>query len=496
MSQAEDVPTKGLVSGAFRGQSKSDFDYPTPNPSSSLGYLPSSSTGEDYSRAVEENKENISPSSPQRVIKKYKANTLPLASTASFNAQVRKISKVLNIDPTHDCHVSVGRSTKLSQFTLNPHNKLMSRVHCIVDYISAEHKVQLYCKGWNGLNVTVPGLVDVKAVKDNVYSIEPKGLDAVKSDRVLFEDPQFTNFYILKGETINLPVMESIVMDIRGEVVLIEFSREGDNELAMAVEDSKEVNETKDEDEEVNEAKEEDREVNEAKEVIESKEAEEVNEAKEGIESKEAEVKKVIATAPIKSQTAKAFTETPNKIVTKVLAKIVTAQKLKANANSKESSKEPPHEHHKRVRKAYIREEEKEEKDLFEHMTTAQIQSVLKEIPGLKDITHVLTNHIAYSRLLQVPLSDLLSLNPVKEGGLTRLQLRCVLVHHISCVGLIYRPGTDAAGLPLDEEYYYIPEKDEDKSRVTLVEELKGSASHLRSCRKTHKQYFWKRPKK
>ena len=48
----------------------------------------------------------------------------------------------------------------------------------------------------------------------------------------------------------------------------------------------------------------------------------------------------------------------------------------------------------------------------------------------------------------------------------------------------------DAAGQPLQEEYYYMPENDEDRERTTLVSNIKGHGG-LRS-QKTHKQYYWK----
>ena len=41
----------------------------------------------------------------------------------------------------------------------------------------------------------------------------------------------------------------------------------------------------------------------------------------------------------------------------------------------------------------------------------------------------------------------------------------------------------DAAGQPLQEEYYYMPENDEDRERTTLVSNIKGHGG-LRSCRK------------
>ena len=72
------------------------------------------------------------------------------------------------------------------------------------------------------------------------------------------------------------------------------------------------------------------------------------------------------------------------------------------------------------------------------------------------------------------------------------MQVRSVL-NNIKCVGVIYRKGKDAAGKPLEEEYYYMPENDDDQSRTQLVANLKGHGG-LRSCRRTHKQYYWKKP--
>ena len=64
------------------------------------------------------------------------------------------------------------------------------------------------------------------------------------------------------------------------------------------------------------------------------------------------------------------------------------------------------------------------------------------------------------------------------------------------CIGVIYRKGKDAAGKPLEEEYYYDLENDPNQVRKFNVLSIKGGRTGLRSCRKTHKQYFWKKPAK
>lgn len=361
-------------------RARTEVEYPTPNPSSETGEAPLSLK-----------------STPVKLTRK-------LVPSELIRAAAKDSGKMVTIDTSADQRIEVGRSSKLAHVSVNPHNKLVSRVHCVLNYSKKNSKLMIECQGWNGINCTVPASVEVKHVGNKHYVVKPTGAIR-KGERVLYVDPQFTNFYVLKGETVELPAMDGTVLDLRGELLVLEFA-EG-----------------------------------------------------RGVASQAHELEQLEKTI---------------------------------SGTSREST---PLEH-KRVRKAYIREEEKEEKELVIHMSEEEVADELRGVTGIENLSNVLANHIAYSRLLQVPFSQLLTLNPVKQKKLTRLQLRCILCHRIPCIGVIYREGSDAAGLPLDEEYYYIPERDDDQSRVKLVEDLKGSGSHLRSCRKTHKQYFWKRPKK
>ncbi|KAL6947363.1 hypothetical protein ACO0QE_002246 [Hanseniaspora vineae] len=111
------------------------------------------------------------------------------------------------------------------------------------------------------------------------------------------------------------------------------------------------------------------------------------------------------------------------------------------------------------------------------------------------DMIRVLINHLAYASVQQVPLTSLFHVNTT-ISKLTKKELRYLLITRCECVGVIYRTGKDAAGKPLDEEYYYEFDKDTDQDRKAIVMSLKGGRANLRSCRKTHKQYFWKKPKK
>ncbi|KAJ8103550.1 hypothetical protein POJ06DRAFT_3330 [Lipomyces tetrasporus] len=104
--------------------------------------------------------------------------------------------------------------------------------------------------------------------------------------------------------------------------------------------------------------------------------------------------------------------------------------------------------------------------------------------------THIIA-HLAYSRLASTPLSVLHSSLPI-TSSLPDEILRSI-INGIPCVGVIKRQGKDASGKRLEEQYYYIPEQDEDLHRRAAVEELRGHPG-LRSCRKVHKQYFWRKP--
>uniref|UniRef100_A0A060SXH0 ARAD1A09394p n=1 Tax=Blastobotrys adeninivorans TaxID=409370 RepID=A0A060SXH0_BLAAD len=108
-----------------------------------------------------------------------------------------------------------------------------------------------------------------------------------------------------------------------------------------------------------------------------------------------------------------------------------------------------------------------------------------------EQIKNVIANYLAFSRLNSNPLSTIRSSNNLLRD-MPRSQLREVL-GNIPCVGVIPRDGKDAAGKPLEEEYFYMPENDDDDHRKSLVQNSRGGGG-LRSCRRTHKQYFWKKP--
>lgn len=108
---------------------------------------------------------------------------------------------------------------------------------------------------------------------------------------------------------------------------------------------------------------------------------------------------------------------------------------------------------------------------------------------------HVI-NQLAFSRVHSMPLTTIHTNLPAElracksaEGDeeLTHDELERVL-HSIPCVGEITRQdkGKDAAGKPLENEFYYLPEMDENAMRRDAVIGGRGGTG-LRAVRKSHK---------
>jgi hypothetical protein len=107
-----------------------------------------------------------------------------------------------------------------------------------------------------------------------------------------------------------------------------------------------------------------------------------------------------------------------------------------------------------------------------------------KESPEFDLQSHII-NQLAFSRLSSTPLSTILGHLPSEAGVLTINQIKGT-IRGIPCIGEVAREGKDAAGKPLESEYYYIPEKDEDEKRKeAVVTDLRKPG--LRACRKQHK---------
>lgn len=108
-------------------------------------------------------------------------------------------------------------------------------------------------------------------------------------------------------------------------------------------------------------------------------------------------------------------------------------------------------------------------------------------------MNHVI-NQLAFSRLSSTPFSMIMNQlpselkNPNRSGvenkGFQQDDLK-KLLDAAKCIGEIHREGKDAAGKPLESEYYYIPDEDQDEQRKAAVGGLRRPT--LRNCRKQHK---------
>ena len=110
-------------------------------------------------------------------------------------------------------------------------------------------------------------------------------------------------------------------------------------------------------------------------------------------------------------------------------------------------------------------------------------------------VNHVI-NQLAYSRLASTPLSTIMSNLPVyfkdqqspghKENKTLTTESLKKMLNVTGCIGEVSREGKDAAGKPLESEFYYVPERDADiDRREAVVEGLRKPG--LRACRKQHK---------
>lgn len=101
------------------------------------------------------------------------------------------------------------------------------------------------------------------------------------------------------------------------------------------------------------------------------------------------------------------------------------------------------------------------------------------------DVQGHIINQLAFSRLSSTPLSTILSHLPQEAGVLSINDIKRI-IRETACIGEVAREGKDAAGKPLESEYYYIPDEDKDEKRKeAVVNDLRKPG--LRACRKQHK---------
>jgi hypothetical protein len=116
------------------------------------------------------------------------------------------------------------------------------------------------------------------------------------------------------------------------------------------------------------------------------------------------------------------------------------------------------------------------------------------EDPRRETAQNHIINQLAFSARSSTPLSTIFSHLPSElvkksmQDGLSVHEIRAI-IKETKCIGEVAREGKDAAGKPLESEYYYIPEFDGDENRKeAVVNGLRKPG--LRACRKQHKVRF------
>ncbi|KAK9372989.1 uncharacterized protein V1513DRAFT_433276 [Lipomyces chichibuensis] len=337
--------------------------------------------------------------------------------------------------PRNGAELTLGRSSNSSSIVLSRTNKLISRVHVATRYISSANAIEVRCLGWNGARVGTP-----------------------------------TREYALaKGENVEIAADVNVIIDVCGERARVE--------VVADVEDD----ETDDEifvSEKARDATISDRDASPEEQSDDPKVGFKIWEDREENSGKGVDKKENI-TASFKSASHRHANAEQSPVQSTVHIKIDSPSIMTAGGIPSEAG------------------EVASPVPIAPVETGENTQTPVPKLKPSKPETdlnklkiHIIA-HLAYSRLASTPLSELRSSLPITNT--LPVEILRTIIKRIPCVGVIQRQGKDASGKRLEEQYYYIPEHDDDEYRRAAVEELRGHPG-IRSCRKVHKQYFWRKP--
>lgn len=476
------------------------FEYPTPQPSSTLGRSSSPARHEEERKHDVFNVEE--PKDDEKLFNIVDPATL--------------VMKIPLLDAKPQC--VIGRSSQSCDYHIPRAGKGVSRVHVQVSHTPANMTIK--CLGYNGFGMIVPYLCEVVRLKEqsNFFELKPtkkpiRLANVLKSVRL---DHSHTEFHVSRGETVCLPRLPNVLVQISDKVLLI--NPESYDEEVTDDEAPQLIPQTKPAAEQKPEQKPEQKEPKNLglpRKLEQPKEQPKLEQKPEQEQQVQKEQHVEFATP---KGTVRPVPLTPHKTEHKItleeptpirnhddprkkkMKKAATPPVLKEKSLNvpppakKRAVSEEPESHKKRQKqKEPVKEEPAEPKEPARDADGKLIidPTCIQHITNVTEILNILVNHLAFSRLLLTPALYLNTISAV-VAKLTLEELRAVL-HQVSCIGVIYRLGKDAAGKPLEEEYYYVPEKDGDSERTKLVSSVKGSGG-LRSCRRVHKQYYWKKP--
>ena len=447
--------------------------YPTPIPSSTTGI--------------------ISSSPPQIAARPGLQRTQSSVSERAPLSAVRRIRLSENGEP-----LRMGRSRNSSHYQLSA-NRLISRVHAEARYIAATvplepNKVEIACKGWNGLKLHSQGKT-WELAKDDTFTSETENVDImldVQDARVLLAWPLRTRKLSAGDQTDsswddeNSPKSRPSATRASPELSM-QFLRRHRGGSPVSPTPARPGNS-----------------VNDLRKLF------------------SADIKPAVEPAVVKIyEDAPSSEDNENQIaVGESMVSTKAATSFPAPVESQSSELSGPEDN--------LEDDPDEENDPIVHSfgpfgadissrmasfthgaspAAALAQQEVAASPKARSssestrqadpvpiVNHVV-NQLAFSRLSSTPLSVIMNHLPadLKGGsptdqenkGLTNEELRKLMMA-TACIGEIHREGKDAAGKPLESEFYYVPEKDDDtERRAAVVDGLRKPS--LRNCRKQHK---------
>lgn len=413
--------------------------YPTPHPSSTIGRS---------SPHASDDEGDLHSARPPKVQFHVDKPSLPISSHL-------KILKV----PLNKPIITLGRSSKNNDICIKSNDKTISRNHIKIE--SMAESLTIGCLGQNGFGITIPRPCEVQKLSDQHFKLtEIPNFSSVKQiSETIKISPKHTEFLVYHGEKLVLPRYSNVIIQIKNNLIIVNPRDEDDfTEDEMPILRNTPVKR------------------------VEFKPDTPVK-TNFKITSEES--------TPVRMPLA----DKTNHPSTNPLTKPSSAIRPSTNhlpANHSFSHPPPPTNAPTNQPPAKKRKSRTSTPVPEPKIESPEPEPVdLEAIENLQDINNVLINHLAFSRLSSTPLSVLRTISSA-INDLSNNQLFAIL-DLLKPVGAIDREGKDAAGKPLEREFYYLPEQDNDGERRQLVSSIKGHGG-LRSCRRTHKQYYWKKP--
>ncbi|XBW37385.1 hypothetical protein QEN19_002965 [Hanseniaspora menglaensis] len=364
--------------------------------------------------------------------------------------------------------VTIGRSSKMNDFQLTPKSGLISRQHLALTYFPNSNSLRIKCYGKNGVVVNFPKELQYKLVrqlKEKIFELVPKD-DAAEfvNDKEIVSNKGITSFVLNEREICFIPYMTGLQLSfgvVSVEVVIKDMLSDTE-ELGEAAAQSSNRNQERNGSAGSNILS------SPLADVVEYDEQDKPDMTHENLQAK------LLAEEDSANKPDK-------KIITVKRSLEETSQSVNDFKKQKTSLK-----NNFMVTKRQALEQ------LMNKLSSLNI--------SIKELVHLLTNHIAFAPVQQIPLRQLYEANTSTSNHLSLPEFKIftenLLLNMEPSIQMIPRQGKDAAGKLLDPEFFYDVEKDNNEERVLIVGSLKGGRSGLRNCRKTHKQYFWKKPTK